>query len=111
MVSDLLHHLDTHKSMGLEGFHPRVLMEMAEVLTKPLAIIYQLFWLIGDVPLDWRLANVTLIYNKGCKEDLGNYWTVSLTLVLGKVMEQILWSVTMKQVQDKQAQMAWVHET
>ena len=35
MVSDLLHHLDTHRSMGPDGIHPRVLRELAEVLTKP----------------------------------------------------------------------------
>jgi len=40
MVSDLLHHIDTHKSMGPEGIHPRVLKELADVLTKPLSIIY-----------------------------------------------------------------------
>ncbi|GAB0180778.1 hypothetical protein GRJ2_000543100 [Grus japonensis] len=41
MVSDLLHHLDTHESMGPGGIHPRVLRELAKVLTKPLSIIYQ----------------------------------------------------------------------
>jgi len=38
MVSDLLHHLDTHKSMGLNGIHLRVLKELTEVLTMPLSI-------------------------------------------------------------------------
>ena len=40
IVSDLLHHRDIHKSMGLDGIHPRVLKELAGVLTKPLSIIY-----------------------------------------------------------------------
>ncbi|PKU38988.1 rna-directed dna polymerase from mobile element hypothetical protein [Limosa lapponica baueri] len=62
MVSNLRHHLDTHKSMGLGGIHPEVLMEMVEVLTKPLSIIYHQSWLPGEVPVDWRFANVTLIY-------------------------------------------------
>ncbi|KAK4825484.1 hypothetical protein QYF61_027639 [Mycteria americana] len=89
MVSDLLHHLDPHKSMGLDGIHPRVLRELVEVLTKPLSILYQQSWLTGEVPVDWRLANVMPIYKKGQKEDPGNYRPVSLTSVLGKVMEQI----------------------
>ncbi|GAB0180112.1 seven in absentia 3 [Grus japonensis] len=43
MVSDLLHHLThTHKSMGSDGIHPRVLRDLAQVLAKPLSIIYQL---------------------------------------------------------------------
>ncbi|KAK4812353.1 hypothetical protein QYF61_017130 [Mycteria americana] len=48
MVSDLLHHLDTHKSMGPDEIHPRVLKELAEELTKPLSIIYQQSWLTGE---------------------------------------------------------------
>ncbi|GAB0203730.1 mitochondrial enolase superfamily member 1 [Grus japonensis] len=92
-----------HKSMGPDGIHPRVLRELVEVLTKPLSIIYQQFWLTGEVPVDWRLANVTPIHKKGRKEDLGNYRPVSLTLLPGKpepgqkVMEQI-----MQHVQDNQ---------
>ncbi|KFV89305.1 hypothetical protein N327_11045, partial [Fulmarus glacialis] len=87
MVSNLLHHLDTHKSMGLDGIHPRVLRELAEVLTNVLSIIYHQSWLTGEVPVDRRLANVTPIYKKGWKEDPRNYRPVSLTSVPGKVME------------------------
>ena len=32
LVSELLHHIDTHKSMGPDGIHPRVLKELAGVL-------------------------------------------------------------------------------
>ncbi|KAK4822567.1 LOW QUALITY PROTEIN: hypothetical protein QYF61_016136 [Mycteria americana] len=85
MVSDLLHHLDTHKSMGPDEIHPRVLKELADVLTKTLSIIYQQSWLTGEVPVDWRLANVMPIFKKGQKEDPGNYRlssspTINLTL-------------------------------
>ncbi|KAK4825920.1 hypothetical protein QYF61_003415 [Mycteria americana] len=102
MVSNLLHHLDTCKSMGPDRIHPRVLRELAEVLTKPLSILYQQSWLSREVPVDWRLANVTPIYKKGQKEDLGNYRPVSLTSVLGKVLEQIILSSIMWHIQDNQ---------
>ncbi|KAK4806934.1 hypothetical protein QYF61_027301 [Mycteria americana] len=102
MVSDLLHHLDTHKSMGPDEIHPRVLKELAEVLTKPLSIIYQQSWLTGEVPVDWRLANVTPIFKKGRKEDPGNYRPVSLTSVPGKLMEQIILSAITQHVEDNQ---------
>ncbi|GAB0183609.1 mitochondrial enolase superfamily member 1 [Grus japonensis] len=102
MVSNLLYRLDTHKSMGLDGIHPRVLRKLAEVLTKPLSTIYQQSWLTGEVPVDWRLANVMSIHKKGWKEDLGNCRPVSLTLVPGKVMEQIILSAITRHIQDNQ---------
>ncbi|KAK4822645.1 hypothetical protein QYF61_018597 [Mycteria americana] len=80
MVSDLLHHLDTHKSMGPDGIHSRVLKELADVLTKPLSIIYQQSSLTGEVPADWRLANDTHLQEgpegqpaelQACQPDLG----------------------------------------
>ncbi|KAK4828821.1 hypothetical protein QYF61_000878 [Mycteria americana] len=102
MVSDLLHHLDTHKSMGPDEIHLRVVKELAEVLTKPLSIIYQQFWLTGEVPVHWKLANVKPIYKKGRKEDPGNYRPVSLTSVPGKLMEQIILSAITRHVEDNQ---------
>ncbi|GAB0209834.1 hypothetical protein GRJ2_003449100 [Grus japonensis] len=102
MASDLLHHLDTHKSMGPDGIHTRVQRELVEVLTKALSIIYQQSWLTREVTVEWRLANVMPIYKKGQKEDLGNYRPVTLTLVPGKVMEQIILSAITRHVQDKQ---------
>ncbi|KFQ29702.1 hypothetical protein N332_06856, partial [Mesitornis unicolor] len=100
VVSDLLHQLDIHRSMGPDGIHPRVLRELAEVLTKPLSIIYQQSWLTEEVPLDWRLANMMPIYKKGRKEDPGKYRPVSLTSVPGKVMEQIILNVITCHMQD-----------
>ncbi|PKU47357.1 rna-directed dna polymerase from mobile element jockey-like [Limosa lapponica baueri] len=58
MVSDLLQHLDTDKATVPDGIHPRVLRELAKVLTKPPSIIHQKFWLTGEVTFDWKLANV-----------------------------------------------------
>ncbi|KAK4826877.1 hypothetical protein QYF61_011996 [Mycteria americana] len=89
MVSDLLHHLDTHKSMGPDEIHPRVLKELAEVLTKRLSIIYQQSWLTGEVPADWRLANVMPIYKKGRKEDPGNYRPVTHLVDEGKAVDVV----------------------
>ncbi|KAK4830972.1 hypothetical protein QYF61_014431 [Mycteria americana] len=101
-VNDLLCHLDTHKCLRLDGIHLRVLRELAEELAKPLSIIYQQSWLTGEVPDDWRLASLMPIYKKGRKEDPGNYRPVSLTSVLGKIMERFILSVLNRHVQANQ---------
>ena len=93
--------LDCHKSKGPDEIHLRVLRELVEVIAEPLSIIYQHSLLTGEVPEDWRLASVTLIYKKCCKEDLGNYRPVILTSVPGKVMEQIVLRKITRHVRDK----------
>jgi len=53
------------------------------------------------VPEDWRKASVTPIFKKGKKEDPGNYRPVSLTSIPGKMMEQLILEVIIKQVEEK----------
>lgn len=49
-VTNLLCHLDTHKSMGSDRIHPRVLLsELMKQLTKPLSIIYHQSLWMGEV--------------------------------------------------------------
>ncbi|GAB0209948.1 mitochondrial enolase superfamily member 1 [Grus japonensis] len=90
-VREHLGKLDTHKCMDPDGMHPRVLRELADVIAKPLSIIFERSWRRGEVPEDGRKANVTLVFEKG-KEDPGNYRPVSLTSIPGKVMEQLILS-------------------
>ncbi|RMC21468.1 hypothetical protein DUI87_02334 [Hirundo rustica rustica] len=101
-VRELLRCLDTHKSMGPDGIHPRVMRELADELAKPLCIIYHQSWLTGEVPDDWKLANVTPIHKKGGREDPGSYRPVSLTSVPGKIMEQFILSLITQNLQDGQ---------
>jgi len=100
-VRDCLSDLEVHKSMDPDGMHPRVLRELADVIAEPLSIIFERSWRTGEVPEDWRKGNVTPIFKKGKKEDPGNYRQVSLTSILGKMMEQLLLEVISKQVEEK----------
>ena len=52
--------------------------------------------------MDWKLANVTPIFIKGQKDDPGSYRPISLTLVPGKVMEQIISGTIMDQLKVNQ---------
>ncbi|KAJ7400205.1 hypothetical protein BTVI_107419 [Pitangus sulphuratus] len=53
------------------------------------------------VPGDWKKANVTLVFRKGKKEDPGNYQSVSLTSVPGKVMECLVLEVISIHMEDQ----------
>ncbi|GAB0186537.1 mitochondrial enolase superfamily member 1 [Grus japonensis] len=67
----------------------------------PLSIIFGRSWRAGEVPGDWRKANVTPVFKKGKKEDPGNYRPVSLFSIPGKVMEQLILGVINKHVEEK----------
>ncbi|KAJ7399690.1 hypothetical protein BTVI_112609 [Pitangus sulphuratus] len=98
-VTDQVRDVNTHKSKGSDGVHPRVLRELADV-AKPLSTIFEKSWRTGEVPDDWRKANITPTFKKGKKEDLGNYQPISLTCIPGKVMEQIILKVIIKHAKE-----------
>ncbi|KFQ73585.1 hypothetical protein N337_02614, partial [Phoenicopterus ruber ruber] len=91
---------DAYKSMVPDGIHPRILKGLADIITGPLSIIFQWSWEPGEVPVNWKLANVIPVFKKGEKEDLGNYRPVSLTSVPGKIMEKVILGVIKKHLRD-----------
>ncbi|CAM5145932.1 unnamed protein product [Eretmochelys imbricata] len=101
VIWDYLEKLDEYKSMGPDTLHPRVLKELADVIAEPLAIIFENSWRSGEVPDDWKKANVVPIFKKGKEEDPGNYRPVSLTSVPGKIMEQVLKESILKHLEER----------
>ena len=68
----------------------RVLREVAEQVSEMFTDIFNSSLESGQVPEDWRAANVTPLLKKGSREELGNYRPVSLTSVVGKVLKTLI---------------------
>ena len=89
-VLEKLKNLKEHSAPGVDGIKPKILMKVAEEISLPLSLLFQKSYQAGDVPEDWRAANVTPIFKKGKKSEASNYRPVSLTSVLCRVMESII---------------------
>lgn len=98
LVYKLLQELDFYRSLGPDNIHLRVLRELSGTIAGPLSIILEESWRSGDVPEDWKKANVTPIYQKDLKKDTGGYWLINLPSVCRNVMEQILLGFITSQV-------------
>jgi len=89
-VFDKLMNLDITKSMGPDNLHPRLLKEISKEISCPLALLFNKSLSSGVLPEDWKIANVTAIFKKGSKSDVGNYRPISLTCILCKILESLL---------------------
>jgi hypothetical protein len=63
---------------------------LADVIAPPLTLIFQKSLDEGNIPNDWRTANVTAIFKKGERYKASNYRPVSLTSLCCKVQEHII---------------------
>ena len=89
-VSEKLMKLNPEKSPGVDHIYPVVLKRLALVISVPLSVISCESFVIGIVPKEWKLANVTAIFKKGLKNQVGNYRPVRLTSQVCKVMEMLV---------------------
>ena len=89
-VAKLLDGLNVHKASGQDGLNARVLKECSNEISPILALIYNESLARGEVPDEWRQANVSPVFKKGEKYDAANYRPVSLTCICCKTLEHIL---------------------
>jgi len=85
-ILDKLNNLKVNKSQGPDSVQPRILYEVRYQLITPLHMIFETFYNIGLIVLDWKFADSVLIYKKGNKAEVNNYRSVSRTNVVCKVI-------------------------
>jgi hypothetical protein len=91
VVCEKIRKLKVSKSPGADLITAKVLSNCAAELSVPLSVLMKQSFRSGVLPTDWRSAIVRPIFKKGDQFDAANYRPVSLTSLVVKAMESIIY--------------------
>ena len=90
MVAMKIRDVKDNKSPGLDEIPPKLLLEIVEQISIPLATVLNLSLEEGIVPLEWKESNNIPLFKKGSRNKSENYRPVSLTSVICKLLERLI---------------------
>ena len=84
----VLRNLDNNKAHGPDGVPARLLTETAYQIAPSLCALFNKSLRCGNLPDDWKLANVVPVHKRGKKSYVENYRLISLLSLISKVLER-----------------------
>ena len=100
-VKPILDSLDINKAQGPDCINGSVLKNCSETLSYPLSILFNLVYNTGYIPQEWKVANVVPVYKKDDKNKVTNYRPISLTSLVMKVLERIIYDELLCRTKNK----------
>ena len=89
MITKQIKKMKDNKSLGVEGIPPKLLKEIVEQISTPLAKLFNLSLEEGIVPSEWKEAKIMPLFKKRSRNKPENYRPVSLTSVVYKLLETL----------------------
>ena len=100
-VKDQLNNLNSKKPGGPDEIMPKLLKIFNTNLIIPLTLLFNRSLQLGQVPNQWKLANVSAIFKgKGSPDDPSNYRPISITSCIGKILEKIIFKYIYNYLQE-----------
>lgn len=94
-VSESLSKMNVPEHTGLDGMHPQVLRELADVIARPFFIVFYQLWQLGVLPGGKQMSVLTLRARRHRQTQ------VSFTSILEKVMEQLILKTVSRSIKVK----------
>lgn len=82
--------MDTSKGTGADQLEPFFLKLASNIISYPLAHLFNLSLNNGTIPILWKRAHVVTIHKGGSQRDVANYRPISLLPVLAKCLEKVV---------------------
>ena len=89
-VYGLLRKVNTSKAAGSDGLHVNVLKHCASSLALPLSLLFTLSYKPGQIPSEWKKADIVPVHKKGDKSEVENYRPISLLCLVMKIFERCI---------------------
>ena len=67
MIAKKIKKMKNNKSPGVDGIPPKLLMEVFEQISTPLAKLFNFSLEEEIVPSEWKEANITPLFKKGSR--------------------------------------------
>ena len=90
MIAKKIKKMKDNKSPAVDGIPPKLLKEIVEQISTPLAKLFNLSLEEGIVPSEWKEANITPLFKNGLRNKPENYRPASLTSVVCKLLETLI---------------------
>lgn len=91
-VVKLLLEINVRKATGLDGIPCKLLKLAASIVGPSLSGIFKCSIETTIFPNEWKLAKVSPVFKKGSKDDLNNYRPISVTSVVSKIFERLVYN-------------------
>ena len=98
-VTKLCKGLNPSKALGPDELHPRVLKEPVTELGQAFAPLFQHSTDTREIPKEWSLANICLLFKKSDRSLVCYYRRVSLACVPCKLLEHIVYVLLRKTIE------------
>ena len=86
----LLKNVKAGKAAGPDGIHGMVLKNCAASLAKPLTSLFNISFVTGCIPDEWKLASIVPIHKNDNKGSVENYRPISITSIAMKNFEKCI---------------------
>ena len=90
MKSKNIRKLEVKKATGLDNLPPRFLKIEADILAPSRTFEFSQSISSGIVPIKWKLATVTPVFNKEARKDVNNYRPILIIPAVVKIFERMI---------------------
>ena len=89
-ILNAIKNLKNGKAAGPDKVPTMLVKDVADLISKPLSIIFNSSLANGIFPDIWKLARVAPIFKSGSKKDVNNYRPISVISIFSRILERIV---------------------